>query len=337
MKILMLSHYFWPHRGGVEKHLENLSLELLKRGHSITVVTEQHEVNLPLQEVHKGITVIRIPFYARDSKRMTWTWMCEHDYLFDQADLVHVHDVFWWYWPIRFTRLFKPVYITFHGYECSTPSIKAKIQRKCSEIFSIGTICIGDYIKKWYWANPLLVSYGASELKPKFNITKNTDAVFIGRLDPDTGLDQYVSTIKKLKNIGMFNIYGEGLLMKGLLDISKKDRRVKVFSWTNEPWKAIAKNRFVFSSQYLSILEAMQMKRLVAAVYNNEIKRDYLMCHPMRDNMIIAGTADELADKMNDIITHPERERQMIENAYQWAKEQTWEKLADQYEALWAR
>ena len=134
--VAMLCRLFTPHSGGVEKHVELLSKELLKRGHSIVLITEQYSLDLPLEEIIDGVRVVRIPYFALNSKRLVWTWMCEHENLFADADLVHVHDVFWWYWPIHILLLFKPVFITFHGYEGSEPPTKkAIIQRKISEIF----------------------------------------------------------------------------------------------------------------------------------------------------------------------------------------------------------
>ena len=77
----------------------------------------------------------------------------------------------------------------------------------------------------------------------------------------------------------------------------------------------------------------MSCKRLVVATYANAIKKDYLTCHPMAKNMIIAGSPAELAEKINHLTAV--KEKSMVETAYQWAKKQTWQKLADQYWQIW--
>jgi glycosyltransferase involved in cell wall biosynthesis len=55
--------------------------------------------------------------------------------------------------------------------------------------------------------------------------------------------------------------------------------------------------------------------------------------HPMKDNMIIGRDGRAMAKALNELTE--ERERDMVERAYQWAREQTWQKLADEYEDLW--
>lgn len=49
MKIVFLSRLYWPHVGGVERHIWHLSQELLKMKHEVVVITEQHDESLPLE------------------------------------------------------------------------------------------------------------------------------------------------------------------------------------------------------------------------------------------------------------------------------------------------
>ena len=134
---------------------------------------------------------------------------------------------------------------------------------------------------------------------------------FIGRLEEDTGLPIYLKAAEKLKIIFLSSV---------------KDVR---------PY--IDRSRFIFTSGYLSILEAMARKRLVFAVYDNPLKEDYLKMSPMADKMIIVGSADELLEKVKEHLQQPQKEKELIEKAYQWAKKQTWEKVADLYEKLWQK
>lgn len=335
MKILMFSHYYFPHKGGVETHLEHLLKVLVNRGHEITVITEQFNPDISLSEKINRVQVIRIPYFVCGSKRMMWTWMNENEDIIDSHQLVHIHDVYWWYWPMRIIKLFKPVYITFHGYEgVNKPTCRAIIQRKIAEEVSYGSICIGDFMKKWYKASPEIVSYGAGLLQRSRKIPNNS-AIFIGRYDLDTGIDMYVKGFDILPNLKSLVCYGDGPMFNTIIKV--ENNNVFHRGWSSQAPNYIQNYRFVFVSRYLSILEGMQVGRLVVAVYNNEIKRDYLMCHPMHDNMIIAGSVDELVKKMNYIMKHPEIEKKMVDRAYNWAKEQTWEKLADQYETLWQK
>src|SRR6266576_1167024 len=40
MKIVFLCRLFYPHIGGVEKHVMEVSQRLIKKGHEVTVITE---------------------------------------------------------------------------------------------------------------------------------------------------------------------------------------------------------------------------------------------------------------------------------------------------------
>ncbi|KKU80028.1 MAG: hypothetical protein UY06_C0007G0003 [Candidatus Amesbacteria bacterium GW2011_GWA2_47_70] len=51
MKVLMMTRLYWPHVGGVEKHVEKIT-EILKKKHQITIVCEKHDPKLPDYESH---------------------------------------------------------------------------------------------------------------------------------------------------------------------------------------------------------------------------------------------------------------------------------------------
>ena len=168
MTILFFSRLFYPHIGGVETHVLEVGKRLVKRGHKIIVITEKYQSKGESAKVTgevDGIEIRRIPV-ERDSgvvplsgtpqndggkKFRIWWWLWQHKDLIKNADIVHCHDVFFWYLPFRFLYFNKPVYTTFHGYETKfPPSKKAIFVRRISEKLSWGNICVGDYIKKWY-------------------------------------------------------------------------------------------------------------------------------------------------------------------------------------------
>jgi glycosyltransferase involved in cell wall biosynthesis len=283
------------------------------------------------------VEVYRIPYFAIKSKLSLWTWMEKQIELFDWADVVHIHDVFWWYWPIWVSRLFKPVYITFHGYEGSgLPTKKAIMWRKLAECLCRGSICIGGFMKKWYWAAPELISYGAADLRP-LPPKKDRTAVFLGRFDEDTGVLVYAQAVRHSKLFSKVYFYGDGPQKARLKRIIGGDKRCVILPWTDSVTSAMRRGNFVFVSRYLGILEAMQAKKLVIAVYNNRIKQDYLMCHPMSDNMIVAANSQQLLDQLHHLKDDSKSVQQMIERAHDWAKDQTWNKLAWEYLSLWQK
>ena len=190
MKILFLTRRFYPEIGGVEKHVYEVSRELIKRGNEVTILTEvpsatkvksnnnYHLTDLsdiyginskePVKSVQNDIFktgkihIVRLNFGNQDwfQKFRVWATMFTQSAAIREADVIHCHDVFFWYFPFRFLYPRKKVYTTFHGYETKfPPTIKAKLVRKISEKLSYGNICIGDFIKKWYGTKPDFVTY----------------------------------------------------------------------------------------------------------------------------------------------------------------------------------
>lgn len=142
MNILFLSRYKWPRVGGVEKHVHEISLRLQSKGHKIKILTED--------EVGKD-------------KWEIWRNIWKYKELFDWADVVHIHDVYFWVLFLRFFYLKKKFFITFHGYEGSeAPKLKQIIWHRLAAFFTNGNICIGDFHVKWYGVKPDFISYGAA-------------------------------------------------------------------------------------------------------------------------------------------------------------------------------
>ena len=72
MKILMLTNFYPPILGGMGQHVRSISLELVKRGHEVTVCTTAQQ-SLPPYEEELGVEIIRtqgsfqrVPFLFRD-------------------------------------------------------------------------------------------------------------------------------------------------------------------------------------------------------------------------------------------------------------------------------
>jgi len=337
MKILMLTRLYFPHIGGVEKHVEEVSKELIKLGHEITILTLQHDSKLPTIEQGNGIKIIRLPY--SENKFQIWKHFYAQRSLIKEVDIIHIHDVFFWFFPFRLRYPFKPVYITCHGYEGNNPpAIGSIIQRKISEILFNGSICVGAFMKKWYYAKPDFVIYGATE-KIKAVNSKSKDAIYLGRLSKDAGIMIYLNALKILKNKKVdlsLDIYGDGPQLKQAKAFVKKHQlKVKFHGFIKNAAKYIPSYKYAFVSRYLGILEAMIAKKYIFAVCNNQIKKDYLTCHPQIDNIFIAKDSSILTKQILTVIKNSKLSKDKLLKSYQWAKAQTWAKIAQQYLKLW--
>lgn len=342
MTILFLTRRFYPFIGGVEKHVMEISKRLVK-DHTVIVVTEAHkglQGSTKTPEIINGIKVYRIPTGPEDrwKKFRIWSWLWKNQDLIRQSDLIHCHDVFFWYLPFRFLFPNKPVYTTFHGYEGYPVSQKAKLIRKLSEKLSFGNICVGDYIHKWYGTKPDYITYGAVEMPQRevkgLKVTNAHSALFFGRLDEQTGIITYVNAYKKIKKLFpkfKFLVIGDGKYKR------KIDKSIKMLGFKINPEKFLKDYHFAFVSRYLSTLEAMAEKKLVFCIYDNPLKADCFKLSPFRKWIVLTDNEDELVEKVIYYINHPKEEKKLTEEAYEWVKNQSWEKMVKMYFALWKK
>jgi len=166
MKILFFCRRFWPLIGGVEKHVLEISKRLIEKGNKITIVTEWSKDDGGFKgfEEFERIDIYRIPITASErlKKFQIWQWLWKNRKLINEADIVHCHDVFYWYLPFRFLYQRKKVFTTFHGYEGSRPpGGKQILSHKMGGWLSNGNITIGGWHEKWYRVKSDIVSYGA--------------------------------------------------------------------------------------------------------------------------------------------------------------------------------
>lgn len=335
MNILFLSRLFYPHIGGVEKHVMEISKILIQEGHKVTVICEKHDSDA-LTEKKDNIKICRISVGKNNwfKKFRIWIELWKHLNLIKQADIIHCHDVFFWYLPFRFLFPFKKIFTTFHGYENYPLKQMNILMRKISEKLSMGNICVGDFMKKWYGTKPSYVTYGAvSEVKNvKLKIKNENSAIFIGRLDEQTGIKTYTETVKIIrKKIPdfEFQIIGDGKFRKEI------EKDFSVLGFQENPEKYLPKYNFAFVSRYLSILEAMAARRLVFAVYDDPLKEDYLRMTPFSKYIIISGSSSELVSKIFFYLDNPKEKEEIIEVAFNWVIGHTWDEMANIYLRLW--
>jgi len=118
-RILIITPSYSPRLGGVEKHVWHTSLQLVKSGFSVKILTQRF-IKLPAQAVKKGIPIYRFSFPEKrfiGLLTIWWKLLTQYLRLIWQADIIHIHDVFIWYLPLRLVFFWKPVVTTFHGWE----------------------------------------------------------------------------------------------------------------------------------------------------------------------------------------------------------------------------
>ncbi len=115
MKIAMVVPYFYPHTGGTEKYVKDLSIALQNEGHEVVVISTNLPVdaNAPEEEGMNGFKLIRLP-----AKNM-FSYLPVTEKKFDLQmlegfDIVHVHVPSFGFLREIAGKIKQPVIVTYH-------------------------------------------------------------------------------------------------------------------------------------------------------------------------------------------------------------------------------
>lgn len=270
MNILFLSHYSLPHIGGVENHLKYVAKELQQKGYKVRIISRK-DIKYPKIKVF-GILYI-------------WLWLYINRNLITTSDIVHIHDVFIWYLPFRFTYPKKKVYLTIHGGQGKWPMpIKDKLIVKIAAKLSAGTICVGDFIPKYFGIKPNYVVYGGVDKRKKKKLKKDKLIIFLGRLEKETGVIEFIERIKKYNNYKI-EFVGDG----SLRDICSRYGFVHGFC---DPTLFLEKASICFAGGYLSALEALEYDCKLWTGTDTPIKKYYWRTFPYKKGDILPTWKD---------------------------------------------
>lgn len=256
MKVLFISQHKYPHIGGVEKHIENVSNELSKKKYEIRKISGE-DINHPKVKL-LGLLYI-------------WIWFLRNLKYILNSDTIHIHDVFIWYLPFRFMFPFKKVFVTFHGWEGVYPiPFWNKFNKLLAYKLTTGSITVGKYIEKYYNIRSDYVIYGGvDKLNSGIKFKKEKDSIlFLGRLNKDTGLLEFLEYLKKNKKYKV-KFVGDGPLKKLCLKYGK------VVGNTFDTRSYLSKSEYCVPSGYLSYLEAENHNCKILTFSNNVLKDDY--------------------------------------------------------------
>lgn len=339
MKILFLTRRFYPHVGGVEKHIWKISSELVREGHTVSIIAENHDPS----KVQDGWTKEKnLPVYFVDfgkestwKKFRIWAWMIAHVRLFLEADVIHTHDVMFWYYPLRCLLFWKPVCATFHGDEKVYPPVQsAVLMRRISAFLASGSINVGSYLEKWYGTKATITIWGAVDRnKLNFEVHNPLRILLVGRLDPDISIKKYCAILTQLHKQHMpctFEVCGDGKLRSSISAFGK------VHGFVDDVNPYISQADVVFCSSYLAILEALSHGKRVVAVYDHPMKKDYLEMSPFAKWICITDSVEKAARYIatKGKTTFSLSEKKDIEIYIQSI---SWKAITHQYVQLWKK
>lgn len=118
MKILTVLTYYYPHWTGLTAFARRIAEGLVARGHQVTVLTSRFRRDLPLEEEHRGVHIIRLPSAFRLSRGQVMPGFISAAHrLIREHDVVQVHTPMLETWLVGVLahRAGKKMLMTHHG------------------------------------------------------------------------------------------------------------------------------------------------------------------------------------------------------------------------------
>lgn len=336
----MMTPSFHPAIGGVETHVRRVSECLASRGHEVAILTHAEPGAGAARSGRLGpLSVHRLP---QTGWWQAWRGARPH---IAAADVVHCHDAYsflHFHLPSCYLPPRRPAFITFHGYEGYPIPAEAIRRRRFVSRKARGAICMGDFIPRWYGTPCFAVSCGGVDPPQSIPpLPQRPSALFLGRLAEDTSIMLYLDALSRLRsehNRALpLTVIGDGPLREPARRYAQAQRLdVTFLGAVAEPSPHFAAADFAFVSGYLAIWQALALKRLVFAVCENELKRDYLFGFPEADRVLmVAGDPDDLADQLQAALADPSRAEDVRERGAALAAQHTWDAVADLYLSLY--
>jgi len=348
MKVLFFVHRSWPSVGGVEKYILELGRSLTTMGHDVSVVAGAHAADLPEHERVDGIGVHRFPTLRSPLRCRYWLW--RHRDLFDAADVIHVSNTHMleYLWRMLGRQLDRrKTFLTRHGMSCVFPVPEADKERARRSLDLVaGVVHDGEFIAKWLGVEPDICPnqglYPKADELVSVPEPSPESAVFIGRLEPDSGIRIYIDAVRELtrrhRRTFRMEVYGDGSLMPALrAEAAREALPIQFHGRTANAQDRIVDACFAFIDGRMAIQEAMARRRLVLAGYVDPLKRDYVCGEPFSPYLFAEGDGPALAERVIHYSDHPQERAALIDRAYQHARTLSWGRTAAAYLDLWHR
>lgn len=216
--------------GGVEKHVEDLSVKLVASGHEVIVYTRSNYTPRD-KKVYLGVRLISLPTVrTKHLDAIAHTFFAVLHLATRKVDVIHFHSIgpSLMIWLARLLKPRTPVIATFHTqcYFHKKWGKAARIMLRFGEEslcrFSNQVITISRILKKYadekhniksvYIPNgtstPRIIN--AKEITRRWGLEKNKYVVYIGRLVRHKGIHHAIKAYKKLETDKKLVVVGDG-------------------------------------------------------------------------------------------------------------------------------
>ena len=334
-------------QGGVEAHVENLSIAMAKKNHDVFVYTRPHYTSQKLKE-YQGVKLISLPsIKTKHLDAITHTFLASIHALFQGYDIIHYHAV----GPSLFSfipRLFSQAKVigTFHCIDRFHQKwgFLARLILRIGEWavckFPHTTISVSPHIKKYcakeYQKETLYIPNGfkidqnfAHDILKKYNLSPQKYFLAVSRIIQHKGLHYLIKAFQKLNNpeyklVIVGDTFYNQKYQKDLNQLAG-DREDIIFTGLQkeEALDKLFTNAFSFvlpsedEGLSITLLEALahQLPTIVSNIEANTHFIEKGLVYSFENKNI-----EDLRGQMQYVLSHPEKNQIMIKKAHNYIK-----------------
>lgn len=374
MRIAMIGHKRIPSReGGIEIVVDELSTRMAARGEQVVVYNrkghnvageefdnQSNESDKPY--VYKGVKVIPVTTIdAKGLAALTSSFFATLKAIKARPDVIHYHAegpcV-----PLRLAHWFGiRTVATIHGLDWQRAKwgkfastylkLGERTAAKCADEVIVLSRNVQQYFKDTYGRDVRFVPNGierneqvpADAITRKYGLEKDGYVLFLGRIVPEKGVHYLIDAFRRLDTDKKLVIAGgasdSAEYYESIKAAAAADSRIVLTGFTQgEELAELYSNAYVYVLP--SDLEGMPMSLLEAMSYGNCcLTSDIPECAEVVGDHAVTfrkGDTDDLADKLGDLIAHPDRVVGFKAGAADYITgKYSWDKVVDQTLALY--
>ncbi len=369
MKIAYIGQKGIPTKsGGVERHVEELAVRMVKKGHEVFVYARNNYSNKDVKE-YRGVKIIFLPSIpTKNLDAISHTFFATMHSLFQNYDVVHYQAI----GPSSLSfiiRLFKRKTVVIATHHCQDYFHQkwggfARAYLKFGEYAAVNftdkviavSKNLGVYIKTKFKKDAEVITNGVevfpsqkTEYLKKWNLQRGGYILYVGRFIRHKGVHYLIEAFKNLEDKHLIRgkklvIVGDGFhtddYVKELKDTARGRENIIFTGVLNgEELTQLFSHAYLFvqpsESEGLSfsLLEAMGHGK---AILSSDIPENKEPLNEATAIFFKSGDAQDLEEKMVTIINNPDVARAMGEAAKEKAeKEYSWDTITDQIENVY--
>lgn len=369
MKIAFIGQKGLPAKfGGVERHVEEISARLAKKGHEVFVYARNNYTPENVIE-HRGVKIIRLPSIStKNLDAISHTFLATIHAIFQDYDVIHYQAI----GPSSLSfliKLFKRKTVLIATHHCQDYyhqkwSFFARAYLRVSEyIVSVvpdKTIAVSDILGNYIWKKfkkrAVVIPNGMDvapvegyEYLKKWNLQKGSYILNVGRLIRHKGVHYLIQAFKNLEDKHLTRekklvIVGDGFhtddYVKELRDLARG--RENIIFTGNQIGDSLSQ---IFSHAYFFVhpseSEGLSLTLLEAMGYGKAI-----LSSDIEENQEVLNSSVSFAFRSKDIADMEEKLVYMINNPLlikkmgkkgmsKAQKEYSWDKITDQIETVY--